>query len=144
MDFNFTHVGRISESRTLNVKNKFPFSIDVNWSLLKVYDKVSEKFGYEVLPTESLVNQLGYAFMGRSDEKAKAFLQLNIDNFPKSANAFDSMGDYYLSVNDTLNAIQNLEKAIELGDLDLAVSASLDRFAAFAGSHQDPPRNGKQ
>lgn len=44
LDFNFTTVGRISESRALNIKNKFPYSIDVNWALLKVYNKVSEKW----------------------------------------------------------------------------------------------------
>ena len=44
LDFNFTHVGRISESRQLTVSNKFPFSIDVNWALLKVYNKVTDKW----------------------------------------------------------------------------------------------------
>lgn len=43
-DFNFTHVGRLSESRPLTVENKFPFSIDVNWALLNVYNKTTEKW----------------------------------------------------------------------------------------------------
>lgn len=44
LDFNFTHVGRISESRQLTVTNKFPFSIDVSWALLKVFNKVAEQW----------------------------------------------------------------------------------------------------
>ena len=44
VDFNFTHVGRISEQRTITLKNKFPFPIDVDWALLNVYNKVTEKW----------------------------------------------------------------------------------------------------
>lgn len=44
LDFNFTHVGRISDSRQLTMFNKFPFSIDVNWALLKVFNKTVDKW----------------------------------------------------------------------------------------------------
>ena len=44
VDFNFTHVGRFSESKPITVNNKFPFPIDVNWALLTVYNKVSEQW----------------------------------------------------------------------------------------------------
>ena len=44
VDFNFTHVGRISETRPVVVNNNFPFAIEVNWALLKVYNKVAEKW----------------------------------------------------------------------------------------------------
>lgn len=43
-DFNFTHVGRISEQRSLSVKNKFSFPIDINWALLNVFNRVTEKW----------------------------------------------------------------------------------------------------
>ena len=36
LDFAFAESGRLSESKQLTVFNKFPFSVDVNWALLKV------------------------------------------------------------------------------------------------------------
>jgi hypothetical protein len=44
LDFNFTHVGRLSESKPLLITNKFAFPIEVNWTLLKVYNKVTEQW----------------------------------------------------------------------------------------------------
>ena len=42
--------------------------------------------------------------------------ELNIKNYPESANVYDSMGDFYLDQADTLQAIGQFRKALELGD----------------------------
>ena len=47
---------------------------------------------------------------------ARALFELNIRNYPKSANVYDSMGDFYLNQSDTLQAIDQFKKALELGD----------------------------
>jgi hypothetical protein len=44
IDFAFSHVGRLSESKQLTLKNKFPFAVDVNWALLNVFNRTSEKW----------------------------------------------------------------------------------------------------
>lgn len=44
VDFNFTHVGRLSESRPVVITNKFAFPIEVSWNLLKVYNKITEQW----------------------------------------------------------------------------------------------------
>lgn len=44
IDFNFTHVGRISDSKNLTIYNKFPYPIEVNWALLKVYNKTADSW----------------------------------------------------------------------------------------------------
>jgi len=44
LDFNFTHVGRASDSKDLTIHNKFPFSVEVNWALLKVYNKTNNQW----------------------------------------------------------------------------------------------------
>jgi len=41
---------------------------------------------------------------------------MNAENYPQSANAFDSMGDYYLEQKDTVHAIENFSKAVSLGN----------------------------
>jgi predicted alpha/beta superfamily hydrolase len=78
---------------------------------------VSENFGYQVLPPEPDINSLGYNFLtGNKLNLALAMFELNIRNYPGSANVYDSMGDYHLAQSDTLKAIDNFTKALELVD----------------------------
>ena len=39
LDFAFTEKGRLSESKSLSVENKFGFPVMVNWTLLPIFDK---------------------------------------------------------------------------------------------------------
>ena len=39
LDFAFTEKGRLSESKSLSVENKFAFPVMVNWTLLPIFDK---------------------------------------------------------------------------------------------------------
>ena len=80
------------------------------------YSRISEHFGYQVLPPESEVNSLGYNLLNANSDMAKAMFELNIKNYPGSANVYDSMGDYQLSQSDTLQAVEYFRKALELGD----------------------------
>ncbi|HTD98706.1 MAG TPA: alpha/beta hydrolase-fold protein [Mucilaginibacter sp.] len=76
---------------------------------------VSDHLGYKVLPSEDLVNELAYSCMGqhKMDDAYKLFKR-NIDNHPESANAFDSMGDYYEAVGDKQKAIEAYSKSLNL------------------------------
>jgi tetratricopeptide (TPR) repeat protein len=47
---------------------------------------------------------------------ARAMFELNISNYPESANVWDSMGDFYLDQRDTLQAMEQFRKALELGN----------------------------
>jgi len=81
------------------------------------FAKVSEHFGYHVLPPEPDVNSLGYNFITvNKPDMAQAMFDLNIRNYPESANVYDSMGDFYLDQGDTLQAVDQFKKALELGD----------------------------
>jgi predicted alpha/beta superfamily hydrolase len=89
--------------------------------ILQILDKhveqLSEHFGYPVLAPESEVNSLAYNFMNsKKPAMARAMFELNIQNYPKSANVYDSMGDFMLNQKDTLQAIEQFRKALELGD----------------------------
>ena len=80
------------------------------------YKMVSNNFGYTVLPSESLINDLGYYFYDdpKTQDKAHALFNLNIRNYPNSPNVYDSMGDYYLAQRDTLKALEFFTKALEV------------------------------
>jgi Tfp pilus assembly protein PilF len=47
-------------------------------------------------------------------EKAYDFFQLNITNYPKSSNVYDSMGDWYVTEKDNKKAMEYFEKALTL------------------------------
>lgn len=79
------------------------------------YANVSKRMGYEILPPEQMINGFGYYFIREKKyDYALRFIQMNIDNYPTSANAFDSMGDYFLAKGDTSQAIVNFEKALAI------------------------------
>ncbi len=86
------------------------------------YAKTSEYFGYVVKPEEDFVNRLGYRFLSPNPDlraKSYAFFNLNIKNYPNSANVYDSMADYYEKQNDFANALKNVTKAYEISKSDI-------------------------
>ncbi|ULQ55247.1 hypothetical protein KJS94_11395 [Flavihumibacter rivuli] len=92
-------------------------SITVDY-IIAHYQHLSTLMHYTVLPSESIVNSLGYNFLHKKNfEKAFQFFYLNLENYPTSANAFDSMGDYYLQRNERIKAIENFRKALQLKEL---------------------------
>ncbi|GGB02851.1 alpha/beta hydrolase-fold protein [Puia dinghuensis] len=78
---------------------------------------LSENMGYTILPPEDMVNSLGYYFL-QSNQPAKsfAFFKMNTENYPKSGNTFDSLGDYYSSAGDREKAIEAYAKCLTLWD----------------------------
>jgi len=65
--------------------------------------------------TEVPVNSLGYELMaaGRLDQAIEVF-RLNAAAFPRSANAWDSLGEAYRTRGDKEAAIRSYQKALEL------------------------------
>lgn len=95
----------------------FDANPDLNIDSLVIahYDTISNRLGYKVLPTEDLINNLGYTCMGlHKNDKAYTFFKMNIDNHPNSSNAYDSLGDYYVEVGDTKKAIESFTKSLSL------------------------------
>jgi predicted alpha/beta superfamily hydrolase len=80
----------------------------------KHYANLSERFGYEIKVPEFLLNQIGYRYLNQNliNEAIAIFLR-NIENYPNSANVYDSMGDAYTAAGQYENARKNYAKAIE-------------------------------
>ena len=79
-----------------------------------------ENFGYSVPPmVEELFNGYGYMNLQMgAPEKAKLFFEMGVKYYPKSANSFDSLAEYYETVEDFPNALKNIKKAFELSRND--------------------------
>lgn len=74
-------------------------------AIIQHYETVSSIMGYKVSPDEELVNVIGYNLIqSKQFDRAWYFLKLNVDNYPKSFNAYDSMGDLYKAKGDHENA----------------------------------------
>ena len=76
---------------------------------------ISEKMGYSINPSESIINTLGYTALYMNNlPLAEYFFNLNVNNYPNSFNVYDSMGDYYLSVNNNEQAIYMFIKSLSI------------------------------
>ncbi len=64
---------------------------------------------------ESQLNTLGYQLLqvGMTKQAIEIF-KLNVEQFPKSSNVYDSLGEGYMKAGDKKNAIKNYEKSLKL------------------------------
>jgi len=96
---------------------------DITWSLFENhYKNVSEIFGYSMEPEENLINDYGYQFLlnEKNVDKALEFFKKNVENYPQSANVYDSYAEALLLKGDKKNAIANYEKAFQMDSTNTA------------------------
>jgi hypothetical protein len=75
--------------------------------------KRSSPNGYNF--AEPALNQLGYMLLEKDrNADAIAIFKLNVEEYPKSANVYDSLGDAYAKHGQKQQAIDNYRKSIEL------------------------------
>ncbi len=96
-----------------------PDYIDPNSQILQKivthYESVSNEFGYEVKPEEGYINGLARQFLNTKQmKKAEQFFQLNVNNYPKSYHAYDSLGDYYEEAGNKEQAVESYKTALKL------------------------------
>lgn len=82
--------------------------------------KLNDHFGYKEPPyPEELLNMSGYMNMEMNQiEKAKMYFEFAIEYYPQSANAYDSLADFYEAQGNVEAALQYVQKAAELSDDD--------------------------
>ena len=82
------------------------------------YKNVSKQLGYNLKPAEDLVNGIAYHSLNTKQfTKAEYLFKMNVANYPKSANAFDSLGDFYNETGDKVNAVKCFRKALEITEI---------------------------
>ena len=84
------------------------------------YKKLKEHFGYdEPAYPEELLNVSGYMNMDMQQfDKSKMYFEFALQFYPNSANAHDSMAEFYESRGDIKNAINFAEKAFKINGSD--------------------------
>ena len=79
--------------------------------MIKKYEKKKDDFSIN----ERSVNALGYQYIaGEKFKSAILLFKLNVREFPKSANVYDSLGEAFMLNGDKELAIKNYQKALEL------------------------------
>jgi predicted alpha/beta superfamily hydrolase len=80
------------------------------------FDMLSKRLGVKIALREDLVNYFGYQFLytHKDIKKAMFYFKLNVENFPQSSNAFDSLAEGCLISGDKRKAIEYYEKAVLL------------------------------
>jgi hypothetical protein len=104
--------------RAIAQNNSFA-TLSVKAGLLKQAGKTAD--GDKVMKdafaiaTEAELNAYGYQLLGQGQhDKAIEILALNTERHPKSANAWDSLGEAYATKGDKSNAIRNFKKSLTL------------------------------
>jgi hypothetical protein len=85
----------------------------------QLYDEAKSRDKSIVLFPERETNLLGYALL--QDGKVKDALvvfQLNVEGYPRSANAYDSLSDGYLAMDNKEEALKYAQKTIDMLDKD--------------------------
>ena len=101
------------------------------------HKKLSQKFGYQILIPEATLNQVGYQLLrtNRIDEAISAFKR-NVENYPNSANVYDSLAEAFEKNGQLKQSAENYEKAYKMaeksGETQLAQSAkaNFERISA--------------
>ena len=80
----------------------------------QIYDETRKKDKTTILFPENELNQFGYQVLqeGRAKDAIIIF-KMNVDEYPKSANTYDSLSDAYLADGNKEEALRFAEKALE-------------------------------
>lgn len=82
-------------------------------SALQSYRTLKQSKDYYV--SESQLNALGYQLLGTNKvREAIEIFKLNVEAYPQSGNAYDSLGEAYMMDGDKELAIRNYQRAVEL------------------------------
>jgi len=95
------------------LKENSNLSIDQRIALYRTLKK--ENAGLFDFGNETELTLYGYSFLWENKlTDAIGIFELIIAEFPNSANAYDSMGEAYLQAKDSLKALQNYEKSLQM------------------------------
>ena len=84
-------------------------------STIEHYHDLKKKYPDNYNFSEGELNRLGYQLLGleKVDEAIEIF-KLNVEVYPTSSNAYDSLGEAYMNNNQKKLSVKNYEKSIEL------------------------------
>ena len=76
---------------------------------------MSAEFGYPISPNEDFLNSCGYYQLRlKHVDNAIGIFEANVKQHPNSSNAYDSLGEAYMTAGNKESAIKNYERSIAL------------------------------
>lgn len=82
---------------------------------LQAFQAVQQKDSLNRTIRQRTLNRMGYRFIRKDDfDSAIEIFKINTVLYPKSSNTFDSLGEAYYLKKDTINAVDNLKKALAI------------------------------
>jgi predicted alpha/beta superfamily hydrolase len=81
------------------------------------FQSISKRISFHFPPPENLTNQLGYQMLRNGEEalsQAIEYFELNVQNYPTSSNAFDSLAEGYESTGNLKRALVHYQKSLDL------------------------------
>jgi predicted Zn-dependent protease len=77
--------------------------------------KLRGEQGMAPLVSEQAINTLGYVLLiGKNNKEAVEVLRMNAQDFPKSSNAWDSLGEAQFRSGDVAHTVENYQKALDV------------------------------
>ncbi|MDH4198076.1 MAG: hypothetical protein OEW05_11745 [Candidatus Aminicenantes bacterium] len=95
-----------------------------------IIDRARAAYPNHTLCSEGVLNWLGYHFLywwGREKEAVEVF-ELNISFFPRSANAYDSLGEAYLAQGEIAKGIASYRKSLELNPQNKTAAEVIKKY----------------
>ncbi|MCB0497204.1 MAG: hypothetical protein KDC79_13775 [Cyclobacteriaceae bacterium] len=93
--------------------------------LVEHFDALSKRLSYKFAPPEELVNRVGYDMFRNNSDEAVRFFVMNTENYPQSANAFDSLGEAYQRVGEKEKATESYKKSLALNPANEHAKAAI-------------------
>ena len=107
-------------------------------TILPHYQKISERLGTQLLPPESLLDQVGQWLLFDATataevdldkmERALEVLKIKVKVYPDSYNAQQSLADAYANMGKPKKAMEHYEKSLELNSENKKVKNQLQKL----------------
>jgi tetratricopeptide (TPR) repeat protein len=91
-----------------------PDSIPQMDKVLQTFNKLKKKKFKDIYVSEDDLNTMGYQLIKKYPNDAVELFKLNVKMYPKSYNAYDSLGEGYMAAGDNKSAIKNYKKSLKL------------------------------
>lgn len=96
---------------------------------IEAYRAYKSDPAHRFVDTERPMNQAGYFLLGEGlVTEAIRIFRLNVEAYPESANAYDSLGEAYMEAGETELAIDNYERSLELDPHNSNAVSMLERL----------------
>lgn len=98
---------------------------------LKGYKAIKEKDSLSPVIRERNLNRLGYQYLRKDEfENAINVFKINIELYPNSSNTYDSTGDAYAKMKDTIKAIEYYKKALAINPENRSSKRGIEKLTS--------------